>query len=236
MSQSDSRTRLNWEIMSGKSERGVWKSLSSSPPSSTSSFTLSPSLFHHPLLSVEARVAEQSNAGVVAGAIIGVLLALLLFGALIFVLVSRNRRQQQGYRGNGKAKAEPYDSVARLFGSGSNKNGTNGNNGNNNTPIYRGDAGLSEKAANHGMHPGGVALLETAPTAQDILLSREMDEAERRKFDELEEDDERYDHFTAGGTILQLRPHDQDVAGGYLDDDMESQRDGSVISRTAVYV
>ncbi|KAL7886566.1 hypothetical protein AOLI_G00042870 [Acnodon oligacanthus] len=184
----------------------------------------------------EARIAGQTNTGVVAGAIIGVLLALLLFGALIFVLVSRNRRQQQGYRGNGKAKAEPYDSVARLFGSGSNKNGTNGNNGNNNTPIYRGEPVLSEKAANHSMHPGGVALLETTPTAQDILLSRELDEAERRKFDELEEEDERYDHFTAGGAILQLRPHNQDMDGGYLDDDMESQRDGSVISRTAVYV
>ncbi|XP_072536635.1 poliovirus receptor isoform X1 [Salminus brasiliensis] len=187
----------------------------------------------------EAGAGGHSSAGVVAGAIIGVLLALLLFGALIFVLVSRNRRQQQGYRGNGKAKAEPYDSVARLFGSGgggSGKNGTNGNNGNNNTPIYRGEAVLSEKAGNHIMHPGGVALLETTPTAQDILLSGEMDEAERRKFDELEEEDERYDHFTAGGAILQLRPHEQDLAGGYLDDDMESQRDGSVISRTAVYV
>lgn len=187
----------------------------------------------------EAGASAQSSAGVVAGAIIGVLLAILLFGALIFVLVSRNRRQQQGYRGNGKAKAEPYDSVARLFGSGggsSGKNGTNGNNGNNNTPIYRGEPVLSEKAANHNMHPGGVALLETTPTAQDILLSGEMDEAERRKFDELEEDDERYDHFTAGGAILQLRPHEQDMGGSYLDDDMESQRDGSVISRTAVYV
>ncbi|XP_066540067.1 poliovirus receptor homolog isoform X1 [Hoplias malabaricus] len=184
----------------------------------------------------EAR-AEQSNAGVVAGAIIGVLLALLLFGVLAFILVSRNRRQQQGYRANGKAKAEPYDSVARLFGSTSNKNGSNGNNGNNyTTPIYRGEPVLSEKPINHSVLKGGVTLLETTPTAQDILLSGEMDEAERRKFDELAEEDERYDHFTAGGAILQLRPHEQDLGGGYLDDDMESQRDGSVISRTAVYV
>lgn len=173
----------------------------------------------------------------VAGAIIGVLLALLLFGALIFVLVSRSRRQQPaGYRGNDKAKPEPFDSVSRLFGAGGSKNGTNGNNGNNYTPIYKGEAVISEKAANHSMHPRGVAVLETTPTAQDILLSGELDEVECRKFDELEEEDERYDHFTAGGAVLQLRPHDQDVAGGYLDDDMESQRDGSVISRTAVYV
>lgn len=74
------------------------------------------------------------------------------------------------------------------------------------------------------------------PSAQDILLSNELDDAERRKFDELEED-ERYDHFSGGAPILQLRPHDQDhIMGDYLDDDMESQRDGSVISRTAVYV
>ncbi len=93
--------------------------------------------------------------------------------------------------------------------------------------------GLNEKTANQGMHSGGVALLETTHTrtAEDILLSREMDEVERKKFDELEEEDERYDHFGGGGPILQLRPHGDD-----LDDDMESQRDGSVISRTAVYV
>uniref|UniRef100_A0A3P8WV11 Si:ch73-22o12.1 n=1 Tax=Cynoglossus semilaevis TaxID=244447 RepID=A0A3P8WV11_CYNSE len=81
---------------------------------------------------------------------------------------------------------------------------------------------------------GGVT---TAPTAQDILLSNELDEAERRKFDELEEE-ERYVNFSGGAPILQLRPPgDQgDMIGDYLDDDMESQRDGSVISRTAVYV
>uniref|UniRef100_A0AAY5ENF3 Si:ch73-22o12.1 n=1 Tax=Electrophorus electricus TaxID=8005 RepID=A0AAY5ENF3_ELEEL len=172
--------------------------------------------------------APPSNAGVVAGAVIGSLLAILLVGVLISVLVSRSRRQQQGYRGNSKA-----DSAAHLYSSGG-KNGA-GNNGNNNTPIYRGEAGLSEKAANHGVHPGGVALVESTPTAQDILLSSELDEAERRKFDELEEEDERYDNFRPGGPILQLRPHDEDLGAGYLDD-MESQRDGSVISRTAVYV
>uniref|UniRef100_A0A087YD11 Si:ch73-22o12.1 n=1 Tax=Poecilia formosa TaxID=48698 RepID=A0A087YD11_POEFO len=72
---------------------------------------------------------------------------------------------------------------------------------------------------------------------KDILLSNELDEAERRKFDEME-DEERYDHFAGGGPILQLRPppNPDDMIGDYMDDDMESQRDGSVISRTAVYV
>lgn len=161
------------------------------------------------------------------------LLAIILISVLAYFLVSHNRRQQHGYRGTGKPTGAPYDSFTRLFGSAkSSKNGT-GNNGNNNTPIYRGDVGLNEKTANQGMHPGGVALLETTRThtAEDILLSREMDEVERKKFDELEEEDERYDHFTGVGPILQLRPHEDDI-----DDDMESQRDGSVISRTAVYV
>ncbi|KAF7670136.1 hypothetical protein LDENG_00049680 [Lucifuga dentata] len=191
---------------------------------------------------------NPSNAGVVAGAVIGSLLALLLVAALIAVLVTHNRRQQQGYRANGGS-----DIKSRIFGGGkkASKNGTGGGagsggvgGGNNNGPIYvysenSSHQGLGEKNNHHqpltmGGRPEVVA---TTPTAQDILLSNELDEAERRKFDELEEE-ERYDHFAGGAPILQLPPpHDQDdMIGGYLDDDMESQRDGSVISRTAVYV
>ncbi|XP_008298208.1 poliovirus receptor-related protein 2 isoform X1 [Stegastes partitus] len=191
---------------------------------------------------------NPSNVGVVAGAVIGSLLAVLLVAALIAVLVTRSRRQQQGYRANGGS-----DMKTRIFGGGkkASKNGTGGGagssgigGGNNNGPIYvynesSSHQGLGEKNNHHqpltmGGRPEVVA---TTPTAQDILLSNELDDAERRKFDELEEE-ERYDHFTGGAPILQLRPpHDQDdMIGDYLDDDMESQRDGSVISRTAVYV
>ncbi|XP_031432062.1 poliovirus receptor homolog [Clupea harengus] len=177
--------------------------------------------------------ANPSNAGVVAGVVIGSLLALLLVGALVAILVTHNRRQQQqGYRGNQKNGV--FDIKSRLFGSKASKNGGGPSNGpsNNNGPIYTyregvSEGGLTEKA-NHGL--GGVA------TAQDILLSGEMDEAERKKFDELEDEEERYDHFTSAGPILQLRHHDDEHHMPYLDDDMESQRDGSVISRTAVYV
>ncbi|XP_074538850.1 poliovirus receptor homolog isoform X1 [Halichoeres trimaculatus] len=191
---------------------------------------------------------NPSQAGVVAGAVIGSLLALLLVAALIAVLVTRSRRQQQGYRANGGS-----DIKTRIFGGGkkASKNGTGAGTGsggvgggNNNGPIYvynesSSHQGLAEKNNHHqpltmGGRPEVVA---TTPTAQDILLSNELDDAERRKFDELEEE-ERYDHFSGGAPILQLRPpHDQgDMIGDYLDDDMESQRDGSVISRTAVYV
>ncbi|XP_035528524.1 nectin-2 [Morone saxatilis] len=191
---------------------------------------------------------NPSNAGVVAGAVIGSLLALLLVAALIAVLVTRSRRQQQGYRANGGS-----DMKTRIFGGGkkASKNGTGGSTGsggvgggNNNGPIYvynetSSHQGLGEKNNHHQpLTMGGrPEVVTTTPTAQDILLSNELDDAERRKFDELEEE-ERYDHFTGGAPILQLRPpHDQDdIIGDYLDDDMESQRDGSVISRTAVYV
>ncbi|XP_078108677.1 poliovirus receptor isoform X2 [Sander vitreus] len=189
---------------------------------------------------------NPSNAGMVAGAVIGSLLALLLVAALIAVLVTRSRRQRQGYRGNGGS-----DMKTRIFGGGkkASKNGTGvgaGSGGsNNNGPIYvyndsSSHQGLGEKN-NHHHQPitmgGRPEVVATTPTAQDILLSNELDDAERRKFDELEKE-ERYDHFSGGAPILQLRPpHDQDdMIGDYLDDDMESQRDGSVISRTAVYV
>lgn len=215
------------------------------PPLVSSSFSL---LSLPSLLPTEPSVVP-SNAAVVAGAVIGSLLALILVAALIAVLVTRSRRQQQGYRGNPNHSS--YDIKSRLFGAGrkGSKNGTgagaggNGAGGNNNSPIYvykEGSAhdGLTDKVNQHvplhlgGRGEGGVA------TAQDILLSGELDEAERRKFDQLEDDEESYDHFGRGVPILQLRPpHDQDgIMGGYLDDDMESQRDGSVISRTAVYV
>ncbi|XP_015226254.1 PREDICTED: nectin-2 isoform X1 [Cyprinodon variegatus] len=189
---------------------------------------------------------SDSNAGVVAGAVIGSLLALLLVAALVAVLVTHSRRQQQGYRANGGS-----DMKTRIFGGGkkASKNGTSGGTGsggitggNSNGPVYidrSPNQGLGEKNNHHqpftmGARPEVVA---GTPTAQDILLSNELDEAERRKFDEMEED-ESYDHFSGGAPILQLRPPpEQDhMIGDYIDDDMESQRDGSVISRTAVYV
>ncbi|XP_029958989.1 nectin-2 isoform X1 [Salarias fasciatus] len=198
---------------------------------------------------VREPLQNPSDPGPVAIIVICTLLGLLLVGALVAVLVTLRRRQQQGYRANGGS-----DMKTRIFGGGkkASKNGTGGGTGggiigggaNNNGPIYVYSEGsshpsLGEKNNHHqpltvGGRPEVVA---TTPTAQDILLSSELDDAERRKFDELEEE-ERYDHFGGGGPILQLRPpHDQSgMIGDYMDDDMESQKDGSVISRTAVYV
>lgn len=75
-----------------------------------------------------------------------------------------------------------------------------------------------------------------------------MDDAERRKFglsESMEDDEERYDRFggvDGGGNMLPPAYHVRRGHGGqeemdaYLDEDMESQKDGSVISRTAIYV
>ncbi|KAG7457727.1 hypothetical protein MATL_G00230350 [Megalops atlanticus] len=168
---------------------------------------------------------SPSNAGLVAGAIIGSLLALLLLGALIFVLVTRSRRQQRGFRGNGGPGAYGHKKAS--------KNGTGGNN---NGPIYTYREGAPGALAERPNDPLG----GSTPTAHDILLSSEMDEAERRKFDAMEDEEEeveRYDHFGGGGGGPSVYIGRHDDVGGYLDEyDMESQRDGSIISRTAVYV
>ncbi|XP_035285441.1 PVR cell adhesion molecule related 2 like isoform X1 [Anguilla anguilla] len=174
--------------------------------------------------------ASPSNTGLVAGAVVGGLLGLLLLGGLAAALVALGRRRHRGYRGNG--------GPGPFGGKKANKNGAGGGGGNNNGPIYtyrEGEPGtLTEKA-------NDLQLYGSTPTAHDILLSSEMDEAERRKFDRLaqmedieDEDEERYDHFGGSGPTLHIRRHDD--MSGYLDDDMESQRDGSIISRTAVYV
>ncbi|KAL2076578.1 hypothetical protein ACEWY4_027825 [Coilia grayii] len=137
--------------------------------------------------------AVPSNGGVVAGVVIGTLLALLLVGALVAILVMHHRGQQQQASKNGAGPG----------------NGPSNNNG----PMYTYREGLPEGGlggkANQG--PGGVALLSTTPTAQDILLSSEMDEAERRKFDSLEEDEEEGPYTHLGpAPILQLQHHHGD--------------------------
>lgn len=185
---------------------------------------------------------------------IGSLLALLLVVTLIGILLSRSRRQQRlGYPGSGESVATgsggsnggDYSNKARLLFVGAGKNGTGTNN---NRPIYTYREGcdatgtLMEKVAeNHHRH------LPDPPSSRNILLSHEMDDPGRRKFDtdeSTEEEDERYDHFGGGsGNILPPTYHVRRGHGGgedkmdaYLDDDMESQKDGSVISRTAIYV
>ncbi|XP_068603712.1 PVR cell adhesion molecule related 2 like [Brachionichthys hirsutus] len=206
---------------------------------------------------------DPSSAGVVVGAVIASLLALLLCIALIGVLLTRSRRQQRrGYpsggdstaTGSGGSNGGDYGNKACLLFSGTGNSGTNGTGANNNGPIYMYREGcdatgtLTEKGSDYHHHHLHHAAIGDPPSAHDILLSAEMDEAERRKFqldESMEEDEERFDRFGGaggGGSTLPPAYHARRGHGceeemdTYLDDDMESQRDGSVISRTAIYV
>ncbi|XP_013866736.1 poliovirus receptor homolog [Austrofundulus limnaeus] len=204
---------------------------------------------------------DPSSAGVVAGAVIGSLLALLLVATLVAVLLTRGRRQQgRGFPSSGDSLATgssggsngaDYGNKARLlFGGGG--GGKNGSGANNNGPVYTYREGcdatgtLTEKPNNFHHHHLHHASAGDPPTAHDILLCSDVGEAERRKFqldDSMEEEEEQYDRFVGGGgNMLPPAYHPHRAHGGeaqmdvYLDDDMESQRDGSVISRTAIYV
>ncbi|XP_033950526.1 poliovirus receptor homolog [Pseudochaenichthys georgianus] len=199
---------------------------------------------------------DPSSGGVVAGAVIGSLLALLLVIALIAVLLTRSRRQQRrGFPSSGDSIATgsgsnggDYGNKARLLFSGTGNNSSkNGTGANNNGPIYTYREGcdatgtLTEKANDFHHHHLHHPAVGNPPSAHDILLSGEIDEVERRKFELDDSMEEEYDRF-GGGNMLPPAYHVHRGHGGeeeldvYLDDDMESQRDGSVISRTAIYV
>ncbi|XP_036422994.1 PVR cell adhesion molecule related 2 like isoform X1 [Colossoma macropomum] len=179
---------------------------------------------------------DPSSAGVLVGAILGSLLALLLACALITVLVIRSRRPQPHYAGD--SDQGTYSNKARIFGV--KKASKNGTRDNNNGPIYmyrESEPGALAEKGNEFLHaPAGM------PAPHHIPLTCELDEAGQRKFDTLndsmeeeEEEEEQYDGF--GGLPPSYHiPQCEDDYGVYIDDDMESQRDGSIISRTAIYV
>ncbi|XP_037330238.2 poliovirus receptor homolog isoform X1 [Pungitius pungitius] len=204
---------------------------------------------------------DPSSGGVVAGAVIGSLLALLLVVALVAVLMSRSRRhQRRGYPGaggggdsavagggGGGSNGGDYGNKARLLFTGAGN--TNGTGTNNNGPVYTYREGcdatgtLTEKPNDYHHHHHH---LHHPPSAHDILLSGEMDEVDRRKFDlddSMEEDYDRFGAVGGGGDLPPPAYHahrgrrgEEDMVVYLDDDDMESQRDGSVISRTAIYV
>ncbi|XP_011479308.1 poliovirus receptor isoform X1 [Oryzias latipes] len=212
---------------------------------------------HHINVFVNEALEDPSSTGVVAGAVIGSLLALLLVVALIAVLLTRSRRQQRrGYPNNGESITTAsggsngdYGNKARLLFISSGNSSKNGASTNNNGPMYTYREGCdatgmpTEKANNYHPHHLHRASSGNPPTPHDILLCAEMDEAERRKYDlddSLDEEEERYDRFGEGGNVPPGAYHThrghQEEMDAYMDDDMESQRDGSVISRTAIYV
>lgn len=182
------------------------------------------------MFSSPAELSEDpSSTGALVAAILGSLLALLLVSALAAVLVTHSRQQQHGY--SSESKQDTCINKARFFGIKNISN--NGTGTNNNGPGY----------SYHESKPG--ALNDQAndfqPASHNMLLSIKLDEVEQRRFEALTEsmqeeveEDERFDGYKQPTTfhIQQF----QNECSEYPDDNMESQRDGSVISRTAIYV
>ncbi|KAG9482115.1 nectin-2 isoform X1 [Eleutherodactylus coqui] len=157
----------------------------------------------------EHAMRTQTNAGAIAGGVIGGILVLLLLAAIIFIVINRGRLKNKKDRGT-------YNSKPRAFGTGSPSEQF----------TYQDDGEL------HKPLKGPVPMRDSglSPSLGD---EDDYEEEERMKYKVLE-DDEEDERFNEVGPMLQLRPHHP--IDSYLDDDMESQTDGSIISRTAVYV
>ncbi|KAG8567648.1 hypothetical protein GDO81_013728 [Engystomops pustulosus] len=156
----------------------------------------------------EHAMQPQTNAGAIAGGVIGGILVLLLLAAIIFIVIKRGGLQSKKDRGT-------YNPKLRVFGSGKPTEQF----------TYQDDGELDKPLK------GPVPLRDSGLSPS--LGEEEDDEDERMKYKVLE-DDEEEERFNEVGPMLQLRPHHP--IDSYLDDDMESQTDGSIISRTAVYV
>ncbi|XP_018416839.1 PREDICTED: nectin-2 isoform X1 [Nanorana parkeri] len=155
----------------------------------------------------EHAMQTQTNAGAIAGGVIGVILVLLLLAAIVFIVIKRKGLHSKQDRGT-------YSPKTRVFGTGKPSQEF----------TYQDDGELDKPLKG----PGPMRDSGLSPS-----LGEDEDEEERLKYKVLE-DDEEDERFNEVGPMLQLRPHPQ--IGAYLDDDMESQTDGSIISRTAVYV
>ncbi|KAM4650809.1 nectin-2 isoform 1-T1 [Discoglossus pictus] len=164
---------------------------------------------HQDVLVREHAVQSQTNnAGAIAGGVIGGLLVLLLLAAVIFIVIRRGNAHSSKARGS-------YNPKTRVFGTGKPSQEFS----------YQEDSELDRPLKG----PGPLRDSGLSPS----LAEEDEEEEERMKYKVLE-DDEEEERFNEVGPMLQLRPHHQHDP--YLDDDMESQTDGSVISRTAVYV
>ncbi|KAM5132018.1 nectin-2 isoform 3-T3 [Mantella aurantiaca] len=157
----------------------------------------------------EHAVQTQTNAGAIAGGVIGVILVLLLLAAIVFIVIKRKGLHSKQDRGT-------YNPKTRVFGTGKSSQEF----------TYQDDGELDKPLKG----PGPMRDSGLSPSLGE---EEEDDEEERMKYKVLE-DDEEDERFNEVGPMLQLRPHPQ--TDSYLDDDMESQTDGSIISRTAVYV
>ncbi|XP_056398387.1 nectin-2 isoform X1 [Hyla sarda] len=155
----------------------------------------------------EHAMQPQTNAGAIAGGVIGGILVLLLLVAIIFIVIKRG--------GLHKKDRGTYNPKPRVFGTGKPTEQF----------TYQDDGDLDKPLK------GPIPMRDSGLSPS--LGDEDDDEVERMKYKVLE-DDEEEERFNEVGPMLQLRPHHP--MDSYLDDDMESQTDGSIISRTAVYV
>ncbi|GCB85777.1 hypothetical protein scyTo_0026392 [Scyliorhinus torazame] len=162
----------------------------------------------------EQALVQQSNAGAIAGGVIGGILALLLIVCLVVYFLHKRRSGDGG----------SYDTKRRVFGTG------------NGAPqpdyTYRPDTD-SEKGPSATVTASTTVEGNHIGEGENLLMSESPDYENYKNREEDEEDEGREPGLTRGPTIS-LPGHPRDEM--QMEDDMESQRDGSIISKKAVYV
>ncbi|XP_067831377.1 PVR cell adhesion molecule related 2 like isoform X1 [Heptranchias perlo] len=156
----------------------------------------------------EREAAQPSNAGAIAGGVIGGILALLIIACLVGFFLQKRRRGPAG----------SYDPKTRVFGA---RNGAP-------QPdyTYRPDSD-SEK--------GPSVATATTTEAQDHREAQDLLKSQPPTYENYSEEEEKRGE-PASENELMLQLPDRDGVEPWVEDDMESQRDGSIISKKAVYV
>lgn len=155
-------------------------------------------VFQHILV---REVPEKSNAGAIAGGVIGATVGLLLIGLLVFFLKKRSK-EAKGYPERKIVCGEPPTHVL----------------------SYKGEYDV-QKPLNTS---------NNVPSIEELPRSSDDGSMEKPKYELSDDEDE--ERFNEVGPMLRMSRHYDQTAQYMDDDDMESQRDGSIISKTAVYV
>eukprot|EP00061_Rhincodon_typus_P005766 g25674.t1 len=160
-------------------------------------------------LTPDKQLPQSSNVGAIVGGVIGGILALLVIAGLVIFFL---RKRQNGAAGS-------YETKKRVFGAG------------NGAPqpdyIYRPDSD-SEKGPSVTMTTSSMVVGHHS-TEDEKLLTSEAQDYKNVKSGKGEDNEE--DHGSSKGPALTLPGHPRDEL--QMEDDMESQRDGSIISKRA---
>ncbi|XP_048379801.1 nectin-1-like [Stegostoma tigrinum] len=156
----------------------------------------------------DKQLPQPSNVGAIVGSVIGILALLAIIGLVVFFL----RKRQSGEAGS-------YETKTRVFGA---RNGAP-------QPdyTYRPDSD-SEKGPSATVTTGSTIVGQHTAEGEKLLTSEAQD-YENGKGEDYDED-----LGSSKGPALTLPDHRRDEM--QMEDDMESQRDGSIISKRAVYV